>query len=59
MWMQMLFWAMVGPKYLQRFLLLWLLLIGIIFYAFVHETFDGSTQRPLPSHQPVRSAANR
>jgi hypothetical protein len=55
----MLFWAMLGPKYLQRFLLLWLALMGIVFYAFVHEAFDGSTQRTLPPRQPVGSAENR
>ena len=58
MWRQMLFWAMLGPKYLQRFLLLWLVLMGIVFYVFVHEAFDGSTRHALPPRQPVRSAAS-
>lgn len=40
MWGQFLFWAMAGPKQLQRFLLLWLILIGVFFYALVEESSD-------------------
>jgi hypothetical protein len=50
MWRQLLFWAIAGPRYLQRFVLLWLVLMGIFFYAFVHDAFDGSPQRTPPSH---------
>jgi len=56
---QMLFWALAGPKHLQRFLLLWLILMGLFFYAFVHEAFDGSPGRAIPAGPPAPSAVNR
>jgi hypothetical protein len=59
MWRQLLFWTIVGPKHLRRFLLLWLALMGFFFYAFIHEGFDGSVQRALPPHRPLPSASNR
>jgi hypothetical protein len=58
MWRQLLFWAMVGPRHFQRFLLLWLVLIGFFFYAFVHEAFEGVTQRTLRPRPPM-AVANR
>lgn len=59
MWRQLLFWAMVGPKHFQRFLLLWLVLMGFFFYAFIHEAFDRSAQRALAPRPPVPSASSR
>jgi hypothetical protein len=56
---QMLFWAVAGPKHLQRFLLLWLVLMGFFFYAFVHESFDGSAGRAIPPGSPAPSSARR
>ena len=56
---QLLFWAVVGPKHLQRFLLLWLVLMGLFFYAFVHEAFDGQAQQLLPPRPPSPVAGNR
>lgn len=38
MWKQFLFWTIAGPKHLRRFLLLWLVLMGLCFYAFVQDT---------------------
>ena len=49
MWKQLLFWAAAGPKHFQRFVLFWLVLMALFFFAFVHEAFDGSSQAaPLP-----------
>jgi hypothetical protein len=59
MWRQLLFWAMVEPKHFHRFLLPWLLLVGLLFYVFVHDAFDGSAERALPPHPAVTSVANR
>ena len=59
MWRQLLFWTIVGPKQFQRFLLLWLVLMGFFFYAFVHQAFDGSEQSAVPPHRPLPSASNR
>jgi hypothetical protein len=59
MWKHMLFWAMVGPKHLQRFLLLWLVIMGLTFYAFVHDAFDGSAGRAIPPGPPAPSDVHR
>ena len=56
---QMLFWALAGPKHLQRFLLLWLILMGLFLYAFVHEAFDGSEGRAIRPAPPAPSATDR
>jgi hypothetical protein len=52
MWRQILFWAVAGPKHLQRFLLVWVLLLGLFFYAFVHDAFDGPRHRTSPPPPP-------
>jgi hypothetical protein len=53
---QFLFWALAGPKYVRRFVLLWLVLIGLVFYAFVNEAFDGSSAAMPSSRQPAPSS---
>ena len=35
------------------------LMVGLFFYVFVHDAFDGSAERALPPHAAVRSVANR
>ena len=59
MWRQFIFWGMVGPKHLQRFVLLWLVVLGIVFYAFVHDSFDGKEAAGRLPHPPVPSSAHR
>jgi hypothetical protein len=59
MWGQFLFWAVAGPKHLQRFVLLWLVLMVVFFYAFVHESFDGSSEAARLPHPPTPSSAPR
>lgn len=59
MWQQFLFWALAGPKHLRRFLLLWLVLMGVVFYAFVHEGFDSSPDPAGPPRPPAASPAGR
>jgi hypothetical protein len=56
---QLLFWAMVGPKHVRRFLLLWLVLMGVFVYAFVHESVDSSTKQALPISTPAPRVSNR
>jgi hypothetical protein len=53
MWNQLIFWAIMGPKHLRRFILISLLLMGIVFFAFVEDAFDGSSNRlPAPRMPP-------
>lgn len=59
MWRQFLFWAMAGPKYFQRFALLWLILMGVFFYAFLNEATDRSPNLPQPPRSPAASTAQR
>jgi hypothetical protein len=44
MWRQLLFWAILGPRYLRGFMIVWLLGMAFFFYCFVHEAFDGSAR---------------
>jgi hypothetical protein len=59
MWKQMLFWALMGPKHLQRFLLLWLVVMGFILYGLLQEASDVRAQRGLPAAPSVPAATNR
>jgi hypothetical protein len=59
MWRQMLFWAMMGPKHLQRFLLLWLAVIGLFLYGLLQEASDGRAQRGLPPDPPAPTETSR
>jgi hypothetical protein len=40
MWMQLLFWAIMGPKHFRGFVIVWLLAMAFFFLCFVHEAFD-------------------
>lgn len=55
MWNQFIFWAIMGPKHLRRFILMWLVLIGFVFCAFVEGALDGSSNRLPPPRMPPRS----
>ena len=59
MWKLLLFRAIVGPKHAQRFFLVGLVFMGFIFYAFVHDAFDGSAGRTIPPGPPAPSAVHR
>lgn len=59
MWKQMLFWAALGPKHLRGFLLLWLVLMGIVFYALVQDAFDGSSKMSHAWHPPMSAPLHR
>jgi hypothetical protein len=50
---------MTGPKGLQRFVLIWLILMGLLFYGFVHESFDGSAEAAHLPRQSVPSPVHR
>jgi hypothetical protein len=52
MWNQLSFWALMGPKHLRRFVLILLVVMGVVFYAFVQDAFDGESSRPHPPRMP-------
>jgi len=52
MWRQFLFWSMTGPKQAQRFVLLWLILMGLFLYPFISES-DHSENMAQPSRPPA------
>lgn len=57
MWRQLLFWALMGPKHLGGFMIVWLLAMAFFFYCFVHEAFDGSAAQGHRAH--VNAVASR
>jgi len=36
------FYAIFGPKYIRRALLFMMVILGFLFYCFVHEAFDST-----------------
>jgi len=56
MWRLVLLGAMAGSKRLQALLLAWVVLMGLFFYVFVHDAFDGSSRIPHRPTSPVASA---